>query len=75
LPRQCRKSGSIGEFEKGGIEYATYNAKFEEIIENDTVVVPLFHYGCLWLFTNDFDVSRLTPTMGIIPFDQVGVLK
>ena len=63
------------EFENGSIDFANYKSKFEQVIKQDAVVVPLFHYGCLWLFTNDFDVSRLTPTMGIIPFDQVGVLK
>ena len=62
------------EFEEGRLDPATYSQRFEEIVEREAVVVPLYHHGRLWLLTKDFEISRLTPTMGIIPFDQVGVL-
>jgi hypothetical protein len=63
-----------GDFEEGKINSAEYAEKFESIIKKEDFVVPLYHYGRIWLFTKNFDLSRLTPTMGIIPFDELGVI-
>ena len=60
--------------EEEDIDYTVYKTEFETLIKQDSVVVPLYLQGQLWLFSKDFDVSNLSPTMGVIPFDKVGIV-
>lgn len=50
---------------------AAYTAKFNRILAEDAAVVPLCHVGRTWLFSNDIDVSRVSPTMAVPRFDTL----
>lgn len=50
------------------IEERTWK-EFNRIIEEDAVVVPLFHSGMMWLFSEDIDASGFAPTQLVPRFD------
>ncbi len=45
--------------EKGGPIDQAYIAAFNEIIQDDSIVIPLYHYGLEWLVSTDIDLKSL----------------
>jgi hypothetical protein len=52
-------------------EYYEYGKAFEIILAEDAVVVPLVHRGQNYLYSQDIDMSRLTPNMSITDFQSL----
>lgn len=63
----------VDRFDRAPFDYVDYVKEFEAIIEEDAAVIPLFHMRQTWLYTDDLDLSRVSLTIDIPPFENVGV--
>lgn len=54
------------------MEMSKYGEKFEQIISKEAVVIPLFHKGSIWVFSNNIDSSDVSP---IFPVPYIENLK
>lgn len=48
-----------------------YTQKFEDIILDESSVIPLFHSSLTWLFSEDINIDQVTPTMSVPRFDLI----
>ena len=42
-----------------------YSEKFQQIIEEESSIIPIYHTGSLWIHTNSVDTSDLSPLLPI----------
>ena len=50
-----------------------YTKELYEILDDDAVVVPLFHASPQWLYSKDIDLSNVTPLSLVPRFDLIEI--
>jgi ABC-type oligopeptide transport system substrate-binding subunit len=48
-----------------------YVKRFENIVYEDSAVIPLFHMKQTWLYSADLDVSQVTSTADVPLFEHL----
>jgi ABC-type transport system substrate-binding protein len=49
----------------------TYSERFNQILFEDAVVVPLVHYGTKWIISDDIDANSIPPTIANPLFENI----
>ncbi len=56
-------------YRKEEIDLKKYKKEFEKTIAKEASVIPIAHFGLMWLFSNDIPKSDISPTMHTPRFD------
>lgn len=50
-----------------------YVSEFNTILKEDAAVIPVYHTGHTWLFSDSINLNRVTPTMIVPRFDRLQI--
>lgn len=67
--------GKISKLVKDDGNNETFPYLFEEAVDDDSVVIPVFHKGLTWYFSKDISTSNILPTMNVPRFDEIKFLQ
>jgi len=69
-----RVSQLVDTFDQGTMTYRDFLISFNAIISDEAAILPLFHRGFVFQFSNNIDTSEISPLMSILRFEEL-VLK
>lgn len=65
----------LEEYDNDLITDADLRKRFFEIIEEESAILPISHYGVNLFISKELDTSTFSPLAAIIKFDQIGIDK
>lgn len=69
-----RVSKLVDDFDSGKLTYRDFLINFNSIIFEEAAILPLFHRGFVWEFSDNIDTRQIGPLMSILRYEEL-VLK
>ncbi len=66
-----RISELVDKFDAGHMSYRDFLISFNSIISDEGAILPLFHRGFAYRFSNNVDVSTISPLMSILRYEEL----
>lgn len=66
-----RISNLVNKFDQNALSYRDFLISFNSILSEEAAIIPLFHRGFVWSFSEDIDTNRISPVMSILRYEEL----
>lgn len=63
----------LREYDKGSMKYREFLASFNTILDDEAAIIPMYHRGFLWKFSDTIDFQNVSPLTCILRYEDLKI--